>query len=156
MRQPIDIASLASWMTRQSAVVLFLGLGPDEILHAQNLSVTQFSFGQSNPTYHIRYSSSPQSLVLRKKPSQVVHKSAHAIDREYFVLEYILAYNQKVLSELDNDESASAQGQNTQPSSDPLSTVKDYCIPIPQPIIYCSDISILNTEFYLMEYVGGR
>ncbi|XP_048190968.1 acyl-CoA dehydrogenase family member 11 [Perognathus longimembris pacificus] len=28
--------------------------------------------------------------------------------------------------------------------------------PVPQPLLYCSDVSIIGTEFYLMEYVQGR
>lgn len=29
-------------------------------------------------------------------------------------------------------------------------------IPVPQPYIYCDDVSIIGTEFYLMKFVNGR
>jgi aminoglycoside phosphotransferase (APT) family kinase protein len=41
--------------------------------------------GQSNPTYFVRYDNC--SMVLRTKPGGVVAASAHAIDREFRVLE---------------------------------------------------------------------
>lgn len=45
----------------------------------------KFSGGQSNPTYLLRCRD--QQLVLRTKPSGPVLRSAHAIDREYRVLQ---------------------------------------------------------------------
>jgi len=120
----------------------------------ENLVITQFNFGQSNPTYKISFrdhswnSSStgdddgtpgdddgsppiPTALVLRKKPNRIIHKSAHALDREFRILQYIHAYNQQ-------------QQQEQQQ------------IPIPKPIVYCSDTNILQAEFYIMEYIQGR
>ncbi|MBC9879852.1 phosphotransferase [Bradyrhizobium sp. INPA01-394B] len=49
-----------------------------------DISLQQFRGGQSNPTYLIR--SGPRLLVLRKKPSGVLLASAHAIDREFAIL----------------------------------------------------------------------
>ena len=47
--------------------------------------VNKFSGGQSNPTYLIE--DDQAAYVLRRKPSGDILKSAHAIDREYKVLE---------------------------------------------------------------------
>ena len=41
--------------------------------------------GQSNPTYFLNWGE--QNLVLRKQPNGPILKGAHAVDREYRVLE---------------------------------------------------------------------
>ncbi|HJO44846.1 MAG TPA: phosphotransferase family protein [SAR324 cluster bacterium] len=50
----------------------------------ENLSITQFRGGQSNPTY--RVISGKHAWVIRRKPPGPLLPSAHAIDREYRVL----------------------------------------------------------------------
>ena len=37
-----------------------------------------------------------------------------------------------------------------------LEALSSVQFPVPRPILYCSDTSIIGTEFYLMEYVKGR
>jgi len=49
------------------------------------LQVHAFSYGQSNPTFKLK--SPTGSLVLRKQPSGKLAHSAHAIDREFTVLQ---------------------------------------------------------------------
>lgn len=49
------------------------------------ISAEKFKGGQSNPTYRIQTETS--SLVLRRKPSGPILASAHAVDREYRVLQ---------------------------------------------------------------------
>jgi len=49
------------------------------------LSVHRIGGGQSNPTYCI--TTGAARLVLRKQPNGSILKGAHAIDREYRVLE---------------------------------------------------------------------
>ncbi|MFT5482616.1 MAG: aminoglycoside phosphotransferase (APT) family kinase protein [Halieaceae bacterium] len=49
------------------------------------LTAKKFSDGQSNPTYMIKAASGP--YVLRRKPPGVLLKSAHAVDREYRVMQ---------------------------------------------------------------------
>uniref|UniRef100_A0A8C6YH34 Acyl-CoA dehydrogenase family member 10 n=1 Tax=Naja naja TaxID=35670 RepID=A0A8C6YH34_NAJNA len=59
----------------------------ENILGAQakgSLELQQFSHGQSNPTYYIRFGD--HQLVLRKKPPGKLLPSAHAVEREYRVL----------------------------------------------------------------------
>ncbi|KAM0791663.1 hypothetical protein ACM66B_006099 [Microbotryomycetes sp. NB124-2] len=52
-------------------------------------AVHQFSFGQSNPTYLLTDSSEPpKQYVLRKKPpGKLVSQTAHAVEREYKILD---------------------------------------------------------------------
>ena len=49
------------------------------------VSIQQFQGGQSNPTYLLKQKN--LSLVLRRKPSGNLLPSAHAIDREYKVIQ---------------------------------------------------------------------
>jgi aminoglycoside phosphotransferase (APT) family kinase protein len=49
------------------------------------LSVQQFGFGQSNPTFLL--SAAGQEYVLRKKPPGKLLPSAHAVDREYRIIQ---------------------------------------------------------------------
>ena len=44
-----------------------------------------FTHGQSNPTYHVAFGDS--QFVLRKKPPGKLLPSAHAIEREYKIIE---------------------------------------------------------------------
>ncbi len=55
----------------------------------QALSLAQFVGGQSNPTYRIR--AGKADYVLRKKPSGALAPSAHAIDREFRVMQALAA-----------------------------------------------------------------
>ncbi|MGJ8616630.1 MAG: phosphotransferase family protein [Sulfitobacter sp.] len=48
-------------------------------------TITKFSDGQSNPTYKI--TSGTRQFVLRAKPPGTLLKSAHAVDREYRVMQ---------------------------------------------------------------------
>lgn len=49
------------------------------------ISLKKFSGGQSNPTFLVESSSG--KYVLRKQPAGVLQKSAHAVDREFRVLQ---------------------------------------------------------------------
>jgi len=49
------------------------------------LTVRQFQGGQSNPTFHLQ--AGGRAYVLRKKPPGALLPSAHAVDREFRVLE---------------------------------------------------------------------
>lgn len=134
VRQAIDVASLCRWMSSQHAVQAYLGhTFSSDIIQENQIAVRQFGFGQSNPTYLLTISSpslSKHQLVLRRKPSKVAHKSAHALDREYAVLSALSKHN-----------------ASCQPNKD---------VPVPRVIAYCSDATVLGAEFYLMEYCQGR
>lgn len=132
VREPLDLARLASWMIKQPSLPVSI-LSFDMLL--SSLDIQQFGFGQSNPTYLIQIrpgdtgSSKPYSLVLRRKPTKIVHMSAHALHREYKVLR------------------ALAQHNTLHP---------DGKVPVPKVYAYCYDQSILGAEFYVMEFVQGR
>jgi aminoglycoside phosphotransferase (APT) family kinase protein len=68
-----DAARLAEWMEREIAGFS----GP--------LQVEQFKGGQSNPTYKL--TTPGRSYVLRRKPPGKLLPGAHAVDREYRVIE---------------------------------------------------------------------
>ena len=63
---------LSDWLRRQGHIA------------AEPLEVKVLAGGQSNPTYLL--SSGSERMVLRKKPDGELLKSAHAIDREYRVI----------------------------------------------------------------------
>jgi aminoglycoside phosphotransferase (APT) family kinase protein len=68
-----DTARLAAWLEAKVAPLA----GP--------LEVAQFKGGQSNPTYLL--CAGDQRYVLRRKPPGKLLPSAHAVDREYRVIE---------------------------------------------------------------------
>ena len=82
--------------------------------------IAKFSGGQSNPTYLL--TAQAKRYVLRRKPPGHLLPSAHAVDREFRVLQAL-------------------------PGS---------AVPVPRPLLYCADESVLGTPFYLMEFVAGR
>lgn len=176
VRDAIDLDRLSQWMllTQQqqqnSSSLLNDNVWQLPANFSQaHLQARQFGFGQSNPTYKITIhcqnqpqqeqqqqqdaaivadSSLVHSFVLRKKPVTIAHKSAHALHREYRVLSALAKHNQQ---------------QQQQP---PQQRVQTYCwktnnsssrvVPVPRVYAYCSDTSVLGSEFYLMEYVPGR
>ncbi|WP_338550209.1 phosphotransferase family protein [Roseovarius phycicola] len=71
MNLELDTKAVAGWA--RSHVPGFQG----------TLSATKFSGGQSNPTYLLK--TPPRTYVLRRKPTGVLLKSAHAVDREFRV-----------------------------------------------------------------------
>jgi aminoglycoside phosphotransferase (APT) family kinase protein len=110
------------------------------------LGIRQFGLGQSNPTYLLtispinntslktanekeKYASSQQQqqqqqLVLRQKPLWVAHASAHALHREFRVLQALQPYR--------------------------------HSVPVPRVYVYCQDVTVLGSEFYVMEFCAGR
>lgn len=69
--QQFDESGLARWMSENVDG------------HDGPISVRQFRGGQSNPTYLV--TTPEQSYVLRRQPSGVLLKGAHAVDREALV-----------------------------------------------------------------------
>jgi aminoglycoside phosphotransferase (APT) family kinase protein len=148
IREPLDLERLAQWMTSNDELsqrlqfhpVSSLISGGDPAALSRAMTVRQFGFGQSNPTYLLKIGalscleSRSFSVVLRKKPSAIAHPSAHALHREFHVLEALCRHNKN--RRLSADEAA--------------------VVPVPYPYAYCNDTSILGSEFYLMEFVPGR
>ncbi|KAI0741115.1 APH-domain-containing protein [Earliella scabrosa] len=99
---------------------------------APPVSIKQFKFGQSNPTYFLTDARSTR-FVLRKKPAgQLLSKTAHQVEREYTMLRALHKHN-------------------TNPSTTPEKRV-----PIPEPIVLCEDVNVIGTPFYIMEFLDGR
>ncbi|MFA7602806.1 MAG: phosphotransferase family protein [Novosphingobium sp.] len=68
-----DVERLAAWL--ETAVPGYVG----------PLTIGQFAGGQSNPTYILK--TPARAYVLRRKPPGVLVASAHAVDREFRVME---------------------------------------------------------------------
>ncbi|KAF8472391.1 kinase-like domain-containing protein [Russula ochroleuca] len=96
------------------------------------VTIKQFKFGQSNPTYFITDARGAR-FVARKKPAgKLVSQTAHQVEREYTVLAAIHKYN-------------------TRPTTPPESRV-----PVPQVLVLCEDVDVIGTPFYTMEFLEGR
>lgn len=74
---PFNVHGLANWMCAQIP-----GFDGD----AAALTVEQFQGGQSNPTYRIS-TADGSCYILRRKPPGKLLPSAHAIDREYRIMQ---------------------------------------------------------------------
>ncbi|RHY00820.1 hypothetical protein DYB36_012979 [Aphanomyces astaci] len=126
MRQPLDLVRLR-WYLEEHFAMMGKNVG---------LSVHQFKHGQSNPTYLVEFGA--QRMVLRKQPAGNILPSAHAVDREYRVMEVLLLTGMM-----------------------PLLTwlqqaLQTTAVPVPRMVAFCNDPSVLGTPFFLMEYVPGR
>lgn len=174
VREQLDVPRLCAWWLQQPAgselrslLLPFLqsssSVPPSEL--AQRISVRQFGFGQSNPTYLLVLDcentalpnsrqltkNAGRSLVLRKKPRTVAHASAHALHREFRVLQALAQHNENCrrrcprhTNNIDIHDHHSEDG------------TKYGAVPVPQVYGYCRDASVLGSEFYIMEYVQGR
>ena len=155
IRQSIDIKSLSSWMVKQDELIELFSFDHYSSSSPNNsdlapmlrdsLSIRQFGFGQSNPTYLLTIrnsttkdgSSKTVQLVLRRKPIKVAHPTSHALHREFRVLQSLAKYNEQL-------------------KLSSVSSKFDKSVPIPHPYAYCKDTSIIGSEFYIMQYVHGR
>jgi aminoglycoside phosphotransferase (APT) family kinase protein len=75
----LDVRALEIWM--RTHVPGFSG----------PLAISRFSSGQSNPTYLLQTDS--RRYVLRRKPTGVLLPSAHAVDREYAILDALAKHS---------------------------------------------------------------
>ncbi|KAL1678289.1 kinase-like domain-containing protein [Schizophyllum commune] len=96
------------------------------------VSIKQFKFGQSNPTYFLTGADGKRAVLRKKPPGKLLSKSAHQVEREYTVLNALHKHNQKPTT-------SAAQR-----------------VPIPEPYILCEDESVIGTPFYIMEFLDGR
>lgn len=96
------------------------------------LSISQFKFGQSNPTFLLT-DSNGKKAVLRKKPTlnkNLISKTAHSIEREFYML-----------AAIQNINNNRTDGKK---------------VPISNVYLLCQDESHINAVFYIMEFVKGR
>lgn len=129
IRNPFDTESLERFLTSDISKNPQVSLGVEIPKWKVPLTIKQFTFGQSNPTYLI-IDGDDKLSVLRKKPSpnaKLVSKSAHAIEREFFILNGINRLNQTT----------------------------DKKVPIPQTYLLCEDESVIGYVFYVMEFING-
>jgi aminoglycoside phosphotransferase (APT) family kinase protein len=91
-----------------------------------------------------------QRFVLRKKPRRVAHASAHALHREFRVLQALQLHNNQ--QQQQQQQQYYYYSQNDKDDDDDDGRI----IPVPKVYLYCSDASILGAEFYIMQYVPGR
>ncbi|UZW57066.1 phosphotransferase family protein [Sphingobium sp. JS3065] len=103
----LDVPRLAAYMADKIPE-----LGDD-------FSVEKFKGGQSNPTYKL--TGRDVTIVLRRRPPGKLLASAHAIDREYRVMEAVGLAG----------------------------------VPAPQTYFYCTDESIIGSEFYVVGFNEG-
>jgi len=80
----IDMNNLTAYLNSQ--LEMKLSCKPD---------IYQFSHGQSNPTYLIDCGASTPNMVLRKKPPGKLLPSAHAVEREYRIMEVLSKHGVK-------------------------------------------------------------
>lgn len=74
IRQPICVRSLETYLSTAAPHIRL------------PLTVQQFGYGQSNPTYLLTSSASAQYVLRKKPPGQLLSKTAHQVEREYRVL----------------------------------------------------------------------
>ena len=99
---------------------------------AAPVTVKQFSFGQSNPTY-ILFDRNDVRYVLRKKPpGSLLSSTAHAVEREYRILKALHTYTASL------------------PANSPDR------IPVPEVFCLCEDTTVVGTPFYIMQFLHGR
>jgi aminoglycoside phosphotransferase (APT) family kinase protein len=103
----LDVPELAAYLADK-----IVGLGED-------FAVEKFKGGQSNPTYKL--TGEQVTVVLRRRPPGKLLASAHAIDREYAVME----------------------------------AVGRAGIPAPRTYLYCTDESVIGSEFYVVGFNDG-
>ncbi|KAF2492437.1 kinase-like protein [Lophium mytilinum] len=74
VRQPIDISSLEKYIEKNVADI------------KTPITLKQFGFGQSNPTYQITDARGSKFVMRKKPPGKLVSKSAHKVEREYRII----------------------------------------------------------------------
>lgn len=129
VRNKFDVDSLSAFLTSGSFDRNLITLGLNVPKWKGPLTVKQFTFGQSNPTYLI-IDANKNLSVLRRKPfpnEKLVSKSAHAIEREFFILNGINKLNKE----------------------------SDKKVAVPETYMLCEDESVIGYVFYIMEFIDG-
>jgi aminoglycoside phosphotransferase (APT) family kinase protein len=108
------------------------------------VSVKQFSFGQSNPTYILTDARGARYVLRKKPPGQLVSKTAHAVEREFRVLRALGEHNARLPG-----------NPGSGPHDDERLKHAD-AVPVPKVYVLCEDAEVLGTPWYIMEFVEGR
>ncbi|KAI3402343.2 hypothetical protein KGF56_004913 [Candida oxycetoniae] len=129
VRSPMNLDQLCTYLSNVSKQTGETHIGEQACIPRSLKIIKQFKFGQSNPTYYFE-DESGRSFVLRRKPTQnakLISRSAHAIEREFFILNGINVLNQDMKLK----------------------------IPVPHVHLLCEDESVIGYVFYIMDYVPG-
>ena len=79
MAAPLDPDVVLTWLRRKVPSVAHAG--------ASGVELRKFNHGQSNPTYLLTLQPTKKQVVLRKQPPGRLLRGAHAVDREFRVME---------------------------------------------------------------------
>ncbi|KAL8823449.1 MAG: hypothetical protein Q9191_005848 [Dirinaria sp. TL-2023a] len=74
VRQPIDISSLSRYLEEHVPEI------------ALPVTIQQFGYGQSNPTYQVTARDGHRYVLRKKPPGKLLSKTAHQVEREYRVI----------------------------------------------------------------------
>jgi aminoglycoside phosphotransferase (APT) family kinase protein len=80
VRHPIPLPQLTAYLESHVPAI------------APPITVQQFSYGQSNPTYLITSTSGARYVLRKKPPGELVSRTAHRVEREYYVLKALEEY----------------------------------------------------------------
>ncbi|KAF5094154.1 hypothetical protein D0Z03_002171 [Geotrichum reessii] len=81
VRHEIDLLSLENYLSTSF---------PDQF--TTPFVLKQFGFGQSNPSYQIKEAKGRKYVLRKKPPGKLVSKTAHAVDREFYMLQALKAH----------------------------------------------------------------
>lgn len=125
VRQEINIDALQKYLTGNDST--------SKVIKTP-VSVKQAAFGQSNPTMLLTDANGAQFILRKKPPGKLVSKTAHAVEREFKIIQALGKFNDTLPG-----------GRN-----------HSKAVPVPSVYCLCEDSSILGTPFYIMEFVKGR
>lgn len=124
VRQTIDEQSLNKYLSSNASTK-----------HIKTpVSVQQAAFGQSNPTMLLTDGNGHKYILRKKPPGKLVSKTAHAVEREFRIIQAIGNYNRSLDKGKENPKA----------------------VPVPEVYSLCEDVSVLGTPFYIMEFCQGR
>ncbi|KAK0552810.1 hypothetical protein OC846_002761 [Tilletia horrida] len=129
IRQPINEANLNTYLATHVPAI------------ASPVDVRQFTYGQSNPTYILTDKQNARYVLRKKPPGALLSPTAHAIDREFRILQAVGKYN-------DSLPSSSSSSASAKPHED--------AVPVPRVFCLCTDSEVIGTPFYVMAFVEGR
>jgi aminoglycoside phosphotransferase (APT) family kinase protein len=91
VRQPIDVKSLERYIV-QNVPEIQLPIDVKQVCYQDDpqfrpmLTVLQFGFGQSNPTYQLTAKDGQKFVMRKKPPGKLLSKTAHKVEREYRII----------------------------------------------------------------------
>lgn len=140
IRQAIDEEALAKYLSEHVSQIKL------------PVQVKQAAFGQSNPTMLLTGSDGQRFILRKKPPGKLVSKTAHAVEREFKILEALNRHNQS----LPKPAAGGGQSMLKGMSQDDERLLHPDAVPVPEVYCLCEDSAVLGTPFYIMQFVEGR